>query len=413
MIAAVSAFQRRLIAIVIAGLAARLVYVLALSRHLRGTGDSEYFHALGNLIADGRGFVEPIQFLPGQATATALHPPLFPLVLAAASKLGVNGYLGHRLVVCLVGAATIAAVGYLGRRVAGERVGLVAAGVAAAYPVLIAADGAVMSETLYGFTTVLALIAAYRLRERPSAGRAAELGLAVAVAALTRAEALLLLPLLAVPALWRAPRPRAAPAAAACAACALLLAPWLARDWHVFHRPVLISTNSGSVIAGANCRGTYNGAGTGGWLFDCVPPASTSNEAKWQAEVTRHGLRYARGHAGRLVAVVIPVRLLRSFDLYQPFLQAKFSEARQRGMEVAGVIVYWLLAPFAVYGAVLLRRRGQPLWPLAAPLVVVVIVSVLGYGIPRFRQPLDLVIAVLAAVAAEQLVSRRPPARAP
>jgi hypothetical protein len=227
----------------------------------------------------------------------------------------------------------------------------------------------------------------------------------VALAALTRAEALLLLPLLLVPALWR--QAGVSSVAAACAACAVVLTPWLVRDWHVFHRPVLISTNSGSVIAGANCDGTYHGKGTGGWLFDCVPPSLTSNEAEWQSQVARDGLRYARRHAGRL-PVVVPVRVLRSFDLYQPFLQARYSEGRRRGMEIAGVIAYWILAPLAILGAIILRRGAQPLAMLAAPLVIVILVSALGYGIPRFRHPLDVVIVVLAALALNELASRRP-----
>ena len=44
-------------------------------------------------------------------------------------------------------------VALLGRRLAGERAGLIAAGIAAIYPTLIAADGALMSETLYGLLT--------------------------------------------------------------------------------------------------------------------------------------------------------------------------------------------------------------------------------------------------------------------
>ena len=83
-------FGRRVIAIAAAGLAARLVYVLVLSRDLRGTGDSAFYHQLANLAADGRSFSDPIALgLVGEIRPTALYPPLFPLVLAAAAKLGV------------------------------------------------------------------------------------------------------------------------------------------------------------------------------------------------------------------------------------------------------------------------------------------------------------------------------------
>src|SRR5439155_1354952 len=81
---------------------ARLVYVLALTPHLRGHGDSSYYHQFANVIADGHGFVDP-----GNGTPTALHPPLFPLLLALATKLGAGSYLGHRVAVCLVGAAVL------------------------------------------------------------------------------------------------------------------------------------------------------------------------------------------------------------------------------------------------------------------------------------------------------------------
>src|SRR3954454_10123363 len=145
-----AAFPRWLAAIAAGGLAVRLVYVLVLTPHLRGLGDATYYHELTNRLGDGAGFVDP-----GNGTATALHPPLFPLVLALPSWLGLDSYTAHRLVVCLIGTGTIVVVGLVARRLAGERAGLIAAGLAAAYPTLISADGAVMSETLLGLLVAL------------------------------------------------------------------------------------------------------------------------------------------------------------------------------------------------------------------------------------------------------------------
>src|SRR5438067_7755697 len=144
-------FGRRLAAIAAAGLALRLVYVLVLSHDLRGHGDSDYFFTLGHLIEAGHGFSDSLVWqLTGHFVPTALHPPLYPLLIAAATKVGVTSYLGIRVIGTVLGALAIAAIGLLGRRVGGDRIGLVAAAIAAVYPVLIAADGAVMSETLYG-----------------------------------------------------------------------------------------------------------------------------------------------------------------------------------------------------------------------------------------------------------------------
>jgi hypothetical protein len=50
----------------------------------------------------------------------------------------------------------------LGRGLAGDLAGLLAAGLAAVDPALIAADGALMSESLYRLLLAMTLLAAYR-----------------------------------------------------------------------------------------------------------------------------------------------------------------------------------------------------------------------------------------------------------
>jgi 4-amino-4-deoxy-L-arabinose transferase-like glycosyltransferase len=384
-------FARRLAAIAAGGLAVRLIYTLALTPHLRGLGDANYYHGLAQALGDGRGFIDP-----AFGTPTALHPPLFPLVLALPAWLGVDSYLAQRVVVALIGTATIASVGLLARHVAGARAGLLAAGVAAVSPVLISADSAVMSETLLGLLVVLCALCAYRLRERPTAARAALLGALIGLAALTRGEALLLV-LLLLP--WRRPKL----AAALVLVCAVVLTPWTIRNLTVFDKPVLLSTNEGGLIAGANCPSTYRGHDIGSWDIRCVNPEIGGDESVAAAQARREGIDYARDHAGRLPLVVL-ARLGRTFELLQPVRQAEQAEARAEGLEVAGAVVWFLLLPLGAYGLVLLRRRGVPLAPLLAPFALAVAATVVGYGVPRFRHPADVALTVLAGVALDALV---------
>ena len=65
----------------------------------------------------------------------------------------------------------------------------------------------------------------------------------------------------------------------------------------------------------------------------------------------------------------------------------------------AWVTAFWLIAPLAVYGSVLLRRSGRFQWPLVAPLLIVVLMDSISFGDPRYHTPADLGIVVLAAVA--------------
>src|SRR3954453_14701066 len=113
-------FALWLAAIAAGGLAVRLVYVLVLTPHLRGLGDATYYHELANRLGGGAGFGAP-----GKGTPPTLPPPLFPLLLALPSWLGLDSYTAHRLVVCLIGTGTIVAVGLVARRLAGERAGLI------------------------------------------------------------------------------------------------------------------------------------------------------------------------------------------------------------------------------------------------------------------------------------------------
>jgi 4-amino-4-deoxy-L-arabinose transferase-like glycosyltransferase len=399
-----ASFPARLALIAVAGLTVRVVYTLALARDTSGIGDFFFYHGMANLLGDGHGFVHPVFFAEdGTEVPTAEHPPLWPLLLGAVSAVGGDGFTAHRLAGCVVGAVAIVVIGLLARRVAGERAGLVAAGIAAVYPTLVAADGSLMSESLYGLLIAGSLLAALELATRPRARTAAALGALLGLAALTRAEALLLLPLLALPVVWLGRRQApgwVARLALVCGVAGLVIAPWTMRNWIAFDRPVLISINDSSVIGGANCAPAYSGPDIGFWRLDCLAPRERAGNEAVQAERWRDdGIDYAFDHPGRLPLVGL-VRALRTWDLYQPNRQVSFAEGRDHDVQRAGTAAYFLLLLAAVYGAVLLRRRREALVVLLAPAVLVTLSSVAGFGMPRFRHAAEIPLVVLAGVAA-------------
>jgi 4-amino-4-deoxy-L-arabinose transferase-like glycosyltransferase len=419
-------FRLALLGIVAVGVVIRVVYTLVESPWPPpGLDDQFYFSALPKLLADGHGFVAPFKlYFQHVSVATAEHPPLYSVVLAAPSLVGLDSPDAQRLAGSVFGAGTIALVGLLGRRLAGDRAGLIAAGIAAVYPTLIAADGALMSETLYGLLTAASLLAAYRLVDalalpkqpaRPAAhgsitGRAAVLGALIALTALTRGEALLLLPLVLVPVVWRGgawQRDGLRAAAVALVAFLIVLTPWTARNWIVFNRPVAIATNSGTAVAGANCAVTYaSGDHLGGWYPPCIKEHPGKNEAEHHAEALKDGVRYAGDHLGRL-PVVLAARLGRVWSVYKPFA---IPEGRSVRVQKVGVIAFFLLVPFGVAGYFLLRRRGEVTWILLAPFIIVAVTALTTYGNLRFREPAEIALVVLAAIAVDQLLRSRSPA---
>jgi hypothetical protein len=90
----------------------------------------------------------------------------------------------------------------------------------------------------------------------------------------------------------------------------------------------------------------------------------------------------------------------RTWGLYQPF--PPVAEGRHLGVQSAGNVV-WLagLLPLGVAGAVVLarRRRLVELMLLLAPVASATIVTIIGFGMLRFRHPMELAGVLLTAVA--------------
>jgi 4-amino-4-deoxy-L-arabinose transferase-like glycosyltransferase len=403
-----SRFGPALALIVLAALGVRLYYVLHFFHGHQIGGDGVEFHLLARTLADTGNYLKPFQWVVDhQRFPTAEKPPLYPAYLAIFAKAGLDSFRWNQIASCLLGAGTVGVIGLIGRRVAGARAGLIAAGVAAIYPMLFLLDGSVRSESLYALLVAIALLCAYRLVDYATWVRAGLLGLVIGLAALTRSEALLLIILLALPAIWLATRTgKLRLALAVIAGCALLVVPWLARNWIAFDRPTAISTNEGGLLLGANCHRAYHGEFIGTWA--CFPQAPGNNEAAISARFRREAFDYMGDHAGR-VPVVMSVRLLRTFEAWDVGDQAKLEAVisdRDLRLDRIGLGFYYVLVVLGTGGAVVLRRRGEPLRLLLAPIVLVAVVAIASYGSTRFRAAAEVPIVILAAVAIDAAVAR-------
>ncbi|MET0421387.1 MAG: hypothetical protein ABW073_06760 [Acidimicrobiia bacterium] len=132
------------------GLGVRLGFVAAESDQATKVGDSNFYFGVARQVVDGDGFIRPFEFeAAGARIETAEHPPLFPVVLAIPSALGLRSPAAAAIFCSFIGAATLLLIAALGRKVGGDAVGLVAAGLAAVFPVLWQPNGLLLSETLY------------------------------------------------------------------------------------------------------------------------------------------------------------------------------------------------------------------------------------------------------------------------
>jgi 4-amino-4-deoxy-L-arabinose transferase-like glycosyltransferase len=384
-------------------------------------GDELFYNSEANYVANGHGFNEPLSAFthPGvKPPPAADHPPLTVFVLTPVSWLADHAPLSlvikesqhdhvreHRYTMVLLGTLLVGLVGLLGRRVGGDGVGLVAAGIAAVNPNIWVNDGLVMSETLTMLTVVGVLLVALWWRDRPSLRRAAALGAACGLAILARVEFALLVPLVAIVFALTLPRPwaeRWRHAGVAVVVALAVISPWVGFNLARFHDPTFVSTNDGLTLAGANCDPVYHGNATGFWFLGCGADPPPGDQSQVSNALRHRGVHYARTHLSRLPAVVL-ARVGRTWNLFRPLdaVTTGTGEDREEWVSRLALVAFYPVLLLAIGGAVVLwrRRLRAELWVLLAPVIVVTVNTVVTYGIPRFRAGAEPALAVLAAVA--------------
>jgi peptidoglycan/LPS O-acetylase OafA/YrhL/4-amino-4-deoxy-L-arabinose transferase-like glycosyltransferase len=402
------------------GLAIRLVYLFGWKNPGLNAGDAEYYHEGANFLADGRGYLHPFQLIRhGLVIPGADHPPGYLTVLAAFSFVGLDSFLQHQLISCVLGSLGVVAIGLAGRRIGGERVGLLAALIVAISPNVWFHDALVMSETLVVATTAIVLLTAYRWWDRPAVASAALFGLAVGAAAMVRSEALLLGPFIAVPLLlWRrsATGPDAKAlgrqVAAAAGVVVLVIAPWVGYNMSRFENPVTLSAQFEHTLVSANCDEVFYGPSTGYWSRNCVeaaePLTDPLDDASEEGVVFRRLARdYVEDHKARTV-VVLGARIGRTFGLYQPENQVALDylyDNKAVGLGQVGLLGWYAVAIAGVVGMVGLRRAGRPIFPLVAIVAATAITVMVTYGATRFRFPAELALCIPAAVSLDGAIT--------
>jgi 4-amino-4-deoxy-L-arabinose transferase-like glycosyltransferase len=414
-------FLTRLILITAGAAAWRVYYIVGpvLSRIPRLGIDDEFFYsAQARLVADGKGFLNPFGYFAPIGSgahrifATAVHPPLYTVYLAIPAKLGLSTPAEQRVFTALLGVATVFLIGILARRLAGDRVGLLAALLAAISPALWSNDSMLGLESLYGLLVVLALLTLYKFWGAPSLGRAALLGGWLALATLTRSEGIILFAFVALPAIvlvrgvTRAQRWKMLGVIAAVGI--VIVGPWVVRNLTTFERPTVLGTGFGWVLLDGSCDTTFYGPKLGYWDDSCAlkdyPPHL--EETLVDERARKKAIDYIENHKARL-PVVVAARVGRVFELYAPIQNVELNQVGERRGDATSwaiLVGYYLLLPWSVAGLVVLRRRRIPIFPFLAIVAATTITVASSFGITRYRAPVDVIMPLLAAVAIDATI---------
>lgn len=406
---------RTVVMVAALGLVLRLAFVVFETRFDAPVGDQLFYSAQAYANAEGRWFEQP--FARGEPAAD--HPPLTALLLTPVSWLAEREPVGswvslvtaQRLFMPVIGIVGVVVVALIGRRIAGDRVGVVAAVISALYANIWVNDAVLMAESATFVVVGAMMLAALWFLDRPTPRRAAVLGVTSGLAALTRPELILTLPMivaLVLVTLWASRRRAVTAMLASALACSVVIMPWVVWNNQRFDAPTFLSTNDGLTLAGAHCDRTYYDD-VGGWDIWCayateIPVGDDASQAS--RRMRADGLAYWRAHLDRY-PVVAAARVARvaSIGFFGASARAGTSEGRPIWVSHLGVAQYWMSMPLAVIGW---RRvgRGAQRRVLVAAVPLVLAVAVFANAFVRFRVPAEIGLVVLASVGVGHLVDR-------
>jgi 4-amino-4-deoxy-L-arabinose transferase-like glycosyltransferase len=404
--------RRWLLVIVLAAAALRLAWVLYAARDPRGFHDPTLYEIFAARIADGHGYTA------ANGEATTYYPVGYVGALGAVVWLvrlipvSVNVPLTAGVLNLVLGVGSVALIFEVGRRLFDNRVGLIAAGVVALWPNLIFHTAVILTETLFVFlvmAAVLLLVALPASAPRVGWRRLAAFGVVLGLSAMVRPISLAFLPVLAlVLAVVRFSWGNVLRSVViAAVAAGLVLTPWTLRNIRATSSFVVISTNLGDNL----CMSRHSGA-TGAFQSDaaCRVRAKGATTAEREVEVNdtnvRRATRFVREHPVSEAKLVF-LRAYHTVENDHDGLAA--SESYGSGRFIPSVLrrVLETLADAYFFVAVALsvlavpafigRRRPWRLFFLLAALSLAV-QPVIFFGDPRFHVPVLPFMAVLAAV---------------
>jgi 4-amino-4-deoxy-L-arabinose transferase-like glycosyltransferase len=383
-------------------------------------GDAYFYHWQGRALADGLGFIDPYRWQAiGEKVPSAAATPLYSVFLGAVSWFGAQGVTAHRVASSVLGVTGVVLLALVARKIAGDRAGLLAAGIAALYPMLWINDGMLLSEVVVIPTLALVLLLGYRFWEQATLLRAGLMGASIGIAALGAPEVLILFVLLAVPLVLRMDdkgwKVRARTLGVIVLAGLVVLAPWLAFTTTAFDRPTFMTSSQGSVLSAGTCDEVYYGTYIGytAACFDGPYPSIDLDEAERDTYPRDDALEYMGDHLER-VPLVVAARIGRIWGVFKPGQTTALDwslEGRGRAASWIGLFSFYLLAPLAIGGIVVLARRKVPISPLVALAINATIAAATTAGVPRYRVPAEPAIVVGAAVALDAIWRHFAPAK--
>ena len=366
----------------------------------------------GMLLGDSRSYMDwAMRLVSGQwwGDRVFYQAPLYPYALGAALKLGL-GLDGIRLVQAILGSLACGLVALATARLFDRRAGVIAGLMLAFYPPAIFFDWLIQKSVLDGVLIACLLVLLTKTTTTVTPQRAAVVGVTVGCFALSRENAIVLLPALAVWCAVRASR-RTVAILALVAGAALALAPAVIRNSLVGHGLYFTTSQAGpNFFIGnqANASGTYAPLRMGRGdpeveEADATAIAeTTAGRPLRPSEVSRFWLRQSViwiSHHPFAWLRLLGWKLLLALNAQELVDTEDLSTHAGHSFVLRALQPVWhfgVLLPVAVFGLALSWPQRRDVWWLYVTLLMFLASTVAFYVVARYRYPLVPVLVVFA-----------------
>lgn len=387
---------RSLLIVIVVGAVARVLYALLVVPDYLPNSDAFQYQDIARNINAGQGFSTAYPWI--QSGPTAFRPPLYPYLLAFATRGFDDSVAVGQALNLALGLVVIALTWFLARRLGGPRAALVAGLAVALYPPLIANDVVLLTEPL---SLALLLGSILTLLDRRWIWAAVLVGLLV----LTRPSAQFLVLLFAAWAAWQIGWRRAL---GLVGVTVLVVSPWIIRNAVILDAPVYVTSNGFNLAAVYSTDAqeadrfvdpAYDPA------FDEYGPLQ-SDEIAWSEEMQRLGLQGLRENP-RYVLRVLQRNTLEYLEL-TPSQNAGAEALDGRNIDFRGATLplFYVVTLVGWFGLVVRRREPGVLLLIGVALYFVVSSLVL-VAPPRLRAPFDLICCIGVGLAYAWWADRR------
>jgi 4-amino-4-deoxy-L-arabinose transferase-like glycosyltransferase len=337
-------------------------------------------------------------------------------MLAAVFVIFGRSLVAVRIVQCLLCALTCVMVYFTAKEVTNERVAGIASLIFGFYPNSILYSARTLSETTYFFILSIFCLALVRQFKAPSVQTSIASGLSFGMLMLTKSITMLLPPFLALVLLSADYRKRLWPAMVCIIAmmlvAALVLSPWVIRNYRLTGRIILSSTWGGTPFYQGYYFATHLSDGRSGLQLD--HDAGQEARRLVRERYTPSGQPIDEYHQDRiaysLVWERVTTRPLYSFWIFLRNICLAWFLTYGRTTTLVSIFVHVPLLMLAAYAVFAMLRQDRDAWNRVLPLVLICAYFNLLYAVMyphvRYMSPaIGTIVTIFAAYAISRLIS--------